>query len=107
MAVAQNNSGRLISVEPDHVVWAVGEFNKVSVQVKMANYNLSLSFKLSHNCVGYSVLGVLGTADIWMDDYMVMIINDDDDMTLMNNTRMTGLRSRVTRRQETKRVIAP
>ena len=29
VAVAQNNSGRLISVEPDHVVWAVGEFNKV------------------------------------------------------------------------------
>ena len=37
MAVAQNNSGRLISVEPDHVVWAVGEFNKVSVQATMAN----------------------------------------------------------------------
>ena len=38
-----------------------------------------LSFKLSHNCVGYSVLGVLGTADIWMDDYKVMLVIDDHE----------------------------
>ena len=38
MAVAQNNSGRLISVEPDHVVWAVGEFNKVRVWIANVNF---------------------------------------------------------------------
>ena len=34
VAVAQNNSGHLISVEPDHVVWAVGEFNKVRLWIE-------------------------------------------------------------------------
>ena len=53
-----NNSGALISVEPDHVVWAAAEFNK-----------------MSHNCRGYSVLGVLGEKDVWMEGY-----KDEEEM---------------------------
>ncbi len=52
LAAAMNNTGALISVEPDHVVWAAAEFNK-----------------MSHNCRGYSVLGVLGDEDVWMEGY--------------------------------------
>ena len=28
-----------------------------------------LCLKLSHNCAGYSVLGVLGDSDVWMEEY--------------------------------------
>ena len=52
LAAAMNNTGALISVEPDHVVWAAMEFNK-----------------MSHRCRGYSVLGVLGDEDVWMAGY--------------------------------------
>ena len=58
VAAAQNNSGALISVEPDHVVWAAAEFNK-----------------MSHNCRGYSVLGALGEQDVWMEGY-----RDEEEM---------------------------
>ena len=51
VAAAQNNSGRLISVEPDPVVWVAAEFNK-----------------LTHNCAGYSLLGVLGGRDVWVEE---------------------------------------
>ena len=51
VAAAQNNSGRLISVEPDPVVWAAAEFNK-----------------LTHNCAGYSLLGILGPRDVWVEE---------------------------------------
>ena len=58
VAAAQNNSGALISVEPDHVVWAAAEFNK-----------------MSHNCRGYSVLGALGEKDVWVEGY-----RDEEEM---------------------------
>ena len=46
IAVKQNNSGALISVEADPDVWVIAEFNK-----------------LTHNCACWSVLGVVGDED--------------------------------------------
>jgi len=56
VAVMQNNSGAVIAVEPDHRVWAAAEFNK-----------------LSHNCCGWSVFGVVGEKDVQME------VTDEDD----------------------------
>ena len=63
LAAAMNNTGALISVEPDHVVWAAMEFNK-----------------MSHRCRGYSVLGVLGDEDVWMAGY-----KDEEEMGMGEN----------------------
>ena len=47
VAIQQNNSGKLIVVEPDPLVWAIHEFNM-----------------LTHNCASFSVFGVLGDQDL-------------------------------------------
>ena len=46
VSIAQNNSGRLITVEADPDVWAIHQYNK-----------------LENRCAGFSVFGVLGSQD--------------------------------------------
>ena len=63
----QNNSGNILAVEPDHVVWAAAE---VRESAYYHDHELMFQFnKLSHNCAGVSVLGVLGEEDVFMEDY--------------------------------------
>ena len=66
VAAMQNNSGNILAVEPDHVVWAAAEVRESYYH----DHELMFQFnKLSHNCAGVSVLGVLGEEDVFMEDY--------------------------------------
>ena len=69
VAVRQNNSGRLVAVEPDHTVWAAAEVSSSSahlyLDISVVQFN-----KMSHNCAGWSVLGVLGQGEDLTMDYV-------------------------------------
>ena len=68
----QNNSGNILAVEPDHVVWAAAEVSIGMRRIISKHDDDELMFqfnKLSHNCAGVSVLGVLGEEDVFMEDY--------------------------------------
>ena len=71
VAAMQNNSGNILAVEPDHVVWAAAEVS-IGMSRIISKHDDDLMFqfnKLSHNCAGVSVLGVLGEEDVFMEDY--------------------------------------
>ena len=67
VAKMQNNSGNLISVEPDFTVWAVAEVRSCySMYSWYITQCVHFQFnKLSHNCAGWSVYGAIGDEDLY------------------------------------------
>ena len=69
VAKIQNNSGNMISVEPDFKVWAVAEVRYCFRTSKKINKVDQFQFnKLSHNCAGWSLYGAIGDEDLYFGD---------------------------------------